>query len=637
MSVDKGKYLRLVKQWWWLLVVGAIVPALVSHYFASKQPDFYQAKVTLMVGTSLQSANPDPGLMATSKTLADAYAQLVRYDPVTEAVIERLELNRAPEQLAAQVTTWIYPEAQLLEIRVVDTNPQAAALIANTLAEELIARTPAADEVQQFEADFTQQQLDDLRVRIEKVQADIQEVSASMVDLTSAAEIQEAQGRFDALRNMESMYQSTYAQLLSAYTRGSPNILRIFNPAVEPRWPMPRKTTLFVAVAGAAGLGLAVAAVVLIEYLDDAVRWEGEAKQTLLDMPVLGVMTRMRSGKGSVAEVVDPESPSAEMVRALRTNIFLAAGGRGLGTLLITSPDVRAGKTFAVAQLGLAIAAGGRRVVMVDADLRKPTLHEFFDLPNLFGLSELLAGDGPVSGYVWPRGVQETEVENLYLLPGGKPPLDPGWLLASPRFGKLCDALKERADVILIDSPPGLAAPDAAMLASAADGTVLVVGAGATSRSKTLKTKERLTKQDKVNLLGVAFNQVKLDGDSHYYRGYGAKRRQPGSGFSYRIRARLRLPLAGDGAAVEDGQAILSLTEMAHYLGVRSDTARRWCKNGRLPAFKSRFRWRIKEEDLRTAVGRMVRSEELHRSSDNVLDQVAAPQVKNGPDAKVIA
>jgi capsular exopolysaccharide synthesis family protein len=605
MEIEIRKYLRLVKRWWWLLVVSAIIPMVVAYYFVSNQPDVYQAKVTLMVGTSLQSANPDTRLMDTSSALAAAYRQLVTYDPITEAVIERLGLERSPAELASQITTWIYPEAQLLEIRVVDSHPQAAALIANALAEELIARTPSADEVQQLEAGFTRRQLDDLRARIEKVQADIQKLSDLMLNLTSAAEIQDVQEQVDGLRSLESMYQSAYAQLLSAYTGGSPNILRIFDPAVEPHRPMARNATLIVVVAGAAGLGLAAAAVLLIEYLDDAVRWEGRMKQALLDMPVLGAVAKTQRWKGFIADAADPESPSVEMVRALRTNILLAADGRELETLLVTSPSVRAGKTFVVAQLGLAVATGGSRVIIVDADLRKPALHEVFDLPNLFGFSELLAGRGPLRG---SKGVLETGVENLYVLPAGKPPLDPGWLLSSPRASELFDVLKEWADMIIIDSPPVLVAPDAVVLSSSADGTLLVVGAGVTSSSDTVKAKERLAKQNGVNLLGVAFNRVKVSGDSSYYRGSDVKRGRPKGGFRGRLRA--RLPFIGNGSVAEDGQVILNLAEMGGYLGVTRATARRWCKSGRLPAFKSWLRWRIKDEDLQAAIEHLVRSEE---------------------------
>jgi succinoglycan biosynthesis transport protein ExoP len=608
MGIKIREYLRFVQRWWWLLVISAVVPMVVSYYFASQRLDLYETRVTLMVGTSLQSANPDTGLMAMSRTLADAYARLVTYDPITEAVVERLGLERSREQLASQITALVYPEAQLLEIRVIDTNPQTAALIANTLADELIARTPAADEVQQFEAGFTRQQLDDLRARIEKVQVDIQELSASMLDFTSAAEIQDAQERLQGLREIESMYQSTYAQLVRSYIGDSPNILQIFDPAVEPRSPIGRKTMLFVGVSGVAGVGLALAVALFIEYLDDSVRWEGEAKRVLLDLPVLGAIPKMKHRKGSIVDIVRPESPSAEMVRALRTSIFLSADSREIKALLITSPSVRTGKTFAVAQLGLTIAASGRRVIMVDADLRAPALHELFELPNLLGLSELLAGDGPLEGIDRPKGVQETAVENLYLLPAGKPPLDTGWLLASPRAARVFDVLREWADVILIDSPPGLAAPDAQVLSTAADGTILVVSAGATSRSETLRTKERLAGQDGARLLGVAFNRVKVNGPSTGYYGYGVKHRRLGRFLS---RLSTRLPLASKKDAVGDGQTTLYLAEMADYLGVSQATARRWCKSGRLPASKSWFRWHIQAKDLQRAAGRMVRIDEM--------------------------
>jgi capsular exopolysaccharide synthesis family protein len=425
-----------------------------------------------------------------------------------------------------------------------------------------------------------------------------------MLDLTSAAEIRDAQERLGSLREIESMYQSTYAQLIGSYVNNSSNILKIFDPAVEPRWPIGRKTILLVGTSGVAGLALALAVVLLIESLSDAIRWEGETKRVLLGLPVLGAIPKMEHRRGSIVGAVAPESPSAEMVRALRTNIFLSADGREIETLLITSPSVRTGKTLTVAQLGLAIAASGRRVVMVDADLRKPALHEFFELPNLLGLSELLAGDAPLGGFDWPRGVQETGVENLYLLPGGKPPLDPGWLLASPRATEVFDVLREWADVILIDSPPVLATPDAAVLSSAADGMILVVSAGTTSRDEALRSKECLTRRDSTKLLGVAFNRVKVEGPSTCYYGRSMKRWRPGRSQG---RLSVRLPLASEGDVLTDGQN----------MGVSQATARHWCKSGRLPAFKSRFQWHIKEEDLRTAVGPMVHIDKMEMLCDS--------------------
>ncbi|RLC61453.1 MAG: hypothetical protein DRI48_10740, partial [Chloroflexi bacterium] len=222
------QYVRMVLRWWWLLLVSAIIPMGVSYYFASQQPDLYQAKATVLVGSNIfQDPNPDRWQMDLSTTLASAYAELVRQGPVAEAVIERLGLERTPEQLAAQIGTNIRSRAQLLEIQVTDTNPQAAALIANALADELIRRSPASGGTDPEQQKFVQDQLGELRAKIEKVGEQIDELAASLADLTSAAEIQDAQGRIDALEEVKSRYQSTYASLLSVSQAESPNVLSL--------------------------------------------------------------------------------------------------------------------------------------------------------------------------------------------------------------------------------------------------------------------------------------------------------------------------------------------------------------------------------------------------------------------------
>ena len=128
------RYLRLIRRWWWLLVLGAIIPVAVAYQFVSDDPDLYQAKVTLMVGTTIQSSDPDQRLISMSNTLAQAYAELVRRRPITEAVIKRLNYQSSPEALARGISTRVRTDAQLLEIIVTDLNPRSASLIANALA-----------------------------------------------------------------------------------------------------------------------------------------------------------------------------------------------------------------------------------------------------------------------------------------------------------------------------------------------------------------------------------------------------------------------------------------------------------------------------------------------------------------------
>jgi succinoglycan biosynthesis transport protein ExoP len=139
--MELGRCFNMIKRWWWLLVVGTIIPMGISYYFVSKQPVLYQAKVTLMVRTTALQPSLDPN---TAKRLAQAYTELVKRRPITQAVIQRLNLERSPEELAEQITAWIIPETSLLEIMVTDTNPQAAALIANALADELIKQSPGS-------------------------------------------------------------------------------------------------------------------------------------------------------------------------------------------------------------------------------------------------------------------------------------------------------------------------------------------------------------------------------------------------------------------------------------------------------------------------------------------------------------
>jgi uncharacterized protein involved in exopolysaccharide biosynthesis len=287
MDREIRKYLRLVLRWWWLLLVSAAIPMGLSYRYASQQPDLYQAKATLMVGTSLQNPDPELGQMSLSNSLAAAYAELVRQAPINEAVIARLGLDRTPGQLAAQIATGVRSGAYLLEIWVTDTNPEAAALIANALADELIRRSPAVGASDPEQQEFIRGQLEQLQARIRNVSTQIDDLTATLAELTSAAEIQEAQDRIAALEGVRSLYQSSYASLSDSYRAESPNVLALFDPAVVPQWPVPSKTTLLVAVAGVAGLGLAVGAIFLMEFFDTSLQWEEGSVQSILDLPVL--------------------------------------------------------------------------------------------------------------------------------------------------------------------------------------------------------------------------------------------------------------------------------------------------------------------------------------------------------------
>jgi len=497
------------------MLLGVILPMIISGYLASRQPDLYQAKATVMVGLGLQSVNPNPSVVGMSSQLAQAYAQLARRRLITEPVVQKLGLQISPKQLAKHITTQVQSELQLLEIVVTDSNPQWAAAIANALAVELVQRSPGSQQ-DSARHEFGERQLSNVQAKIDQVSANLAEQQNALASMTSAAEIADAEERIAALERVRVEYQSIYASLLqSLITEQTPNIVTIVEPATEPQMPVPQRTRLVVAVAGMAGLALAFAGVLLIEYLDDQIRWEGPDQETVLGLPVLGSIGRLSPADGPLVMRKVPGSPEAESIRELRTSILLAARHLPLQVLLITSAAPQEGKSLMAANLAVAMAELGRRTILVDADLRRRQLYKLLALPRGIGLIEFLSDSSSE-----PDGfVQQTAIPDLRLLRAGKQPSDPTSLLTSARFARLLESLRRDYDLIVLDSPAALAAPDATILATLSDATILIVDAQTTSRRAALQAKRKLEAGAKSGILGIVINRAKLDrhGYEYYY------------------------------------------------------------------------------------------------------------------------
>ena len=203
--------------------------------------------------------------------------------------------------------------------------------------------------------------------------------------------------------------------------------------------------------------------------------------------------------------ISNPRSPIAEAYRTLRTNIQFSSLDRPLRTLLVTGTTPEEGKSTTLANLAVIFAQAGHRVVLVDADLRRPSLHKLFGLPNSIGLTSLFIAEAPDA-----LPLQETGVPNLALLPSGPQPPNPSELLGSQRMEKVIAALREAADYVLFDCPPIIAVTDAAVLGRKVDGVLLVVSAGKTKRDHAARAKLLLEKVN-ANVLGVVLTNAKLD------------------------------------------------------------------------------------------------------------------------------
>lgn len=214
---------------------------------------------------------------------------------------------------------------------------------------------------------------------------------------------------------------------------------------------------------------------------------------------------RGASAEANLITLRDPGSAAAEAYRTLRTNISFSGLDKPLHTLLVTSTGPDEGKSTTLANLAVTMAQAEQRVLMVDCDLRRPSLHTLFGLPNDQGLTSaiLAQGEGPLP-------VQATSVPGLTLLPSGPLPPRPADLLGSRRMGQLIERLRAEADIVLFDTPPVVAVSDASALAPRVDGVLLVLQAGQTRRDRAREARQLLEKV-KANIVGVVLNGARLE------------------------------------------------------------------------------------------------------------------------------
>lgn len=213
---------------------------------------------------------------------------------------------------------------------------------------------------------------------------------------------------------------------------------------------------------------------------------------------------------------LNPDSPIAEAYRSLRTNIQFSCIDEPLKTIMVTSSQSGDGKTTTIANLAVAYAQEGKKVLIIDADLRRPALHTIFALSNQHGLTNVLANQCE-----WQEVVHSTSTEHLFFLGSGPTPPNPSEMLGSKKMNFLMDQLKEHYDIILFDAPPSLIVTDGLILASKCDGVIVVISVGMTKRQQAKKLYASL-EHVKARVLGVVLNnKKKKNRDQMYYKYYG--------------------------------------------------------------------------------------------------------------------
>ena len=292
--------------------------------------------------------------------------------------------------------------------------------------------------------------------------------------------------------------------------------IRIVDRAEQPRAPVAPRKMLNLALALVAGVILGLALAFFFEYVDSSIKTPDEIR-TYLGLTTLGMVPALnaRTMKGREPLINSGVPPNfAEAFRAMRTNVLFAAADEGARTLVITSTGPGEGKTLVAANLAIGFAQAGQRVILIDADMRRPRVHQMFGQRQEPGLSNLMVGHAVPTATICKSGVP-----GLWLLPSGRIPPNPAELLGSRRFKEFITLLSQHFDAVIIDSPPIMAVTDSAIAASAASGVVFVVGAEMTSRQAARAAIEQLQKGHP-RFLGAVLNRVEFERNAYYYSGY---------------------------------------------------------------------------------------------------------------------
>jgi succinoglycan biosynthesis transport protein ExoP len=363
--------------------------------------------------------------------------------------------------------------------------------------------------------------LDALRKQETSLADEIEGIKAALLDQEKTA------ADYDALvaerdRAVE-FYDKLSARLaeVSLTAQTQLNNVQIVDRALAPETPWKPNIPMSMIIATLVGIVGGVALALLREYVDDTITSQLDVAAHL-KVPFLGLIPRLPEGIHSAEADLfthyNPRSSVSEAVRGLRAMIEMNPSGPSPRRILVTSSVAREGKTSTTLRLGVSFAQMGRRVVILDADLRRPRLHKVFGADNRVGLSSFLVG---------VAGIQElpnaTPVPNLYAIYSGEQTEHPAELMASNKMEDLLQGLESMFDVILLDTPPSVALSDAVTLSRRVDGIVLVVKEQSVSRAVVRQTLDMMHQVD-ANVLGVVLNNVDLQRGGSKYKYYYAYR-----------------------------------------------------------------------------------------------------------------
>lgn len=522
-EIDVSDYVRILMRRKAVVIITVLLVVAVSAGLSLLQEPVYRATTEVLVEPQAGTLTVDPQNADFRDRARDIQNEIefVRSDDVRREAEKKLGY-------AGGVSVSSTEGADLLVFTASDTDPERAAGTANTYA-EVYLRLRKERQVADYldTADVIQASIDDLR----EERAELLQPLEELDDEIAAAPPEEVV-RLENLRNAAEMRLSSRREALelsianledtkrtlqvSSQLAGSAQIKTRAEPPSEPVSPnIERSIIVGVALGLLVGLGLAF----LFERLDDSLKSKQDLERAT-GATVLGLIPRVSEWRdpehAEVVSILRPTSPPAEAYRTLRTSLQFLNLDNPCRMIMFTSPNPGEGKTTTIANLGVALARAGERVLMVCCDLRRPRIHEFFGLDNAVGFTSVLLGDVELD-----KAIQRVEGEpRLMLLPSGRVPPNPSELLSTQRTAALLESFRDVADIILVDSPPVLPVTDGLIVSSSVDGVILVATSRTTTKKQAHRAWELLT-QVQAPVVGTVLNGVSSQGTYGYGNYYG--------------------------------------------------------------------------------------------------------------------
>ena len=530
--MELRQYVMIVWKRWWLIALTTVLAGVAAFVITSMQPSVYRATLTLEIDRGA-SPDEDPyNLLRSAEAIAETYTLQIASGPALSEAIARLNLAMSEQNVAKLITVSQLRSSSMIQISAEHTNPALTEALVSTLANVFIELQTAQQQARY------QASLNELDAQVAQLEAATRETRRQIASLGDESNLsQTARVQLAELQTQLSNDQTRLAILLQsaeqfrlAMARYG-NFIRVFSPAEVPTAPVGpsrlRNTALALVVGAMIGVGTAF----LLDYLDDTIHTPHEAQQ-LLQINTLAAIPKIgddpdRDRAEMLVAVSQPLHPAAEAFRDLRTSVRFANLDHAAGTLMVTSPLPGEGKSLVAANLAASLAQQNHKVVLVEADLRRPTVHKYVDQSNACGIVEalLMISDQGEAAFETEafralfQPVAETEGA-LLVLNGCDNAPNPAELLGSAVFAQLLAWLRGWADYVIVDTPPVLSVTDAAVVSALVDATIVVVAVGETRMNAIAQTLERLSAVG-ARILGLVLNGVSSKSNGYYgYYGY---------------------------------------------------------------------------------------------------------------------